>query len=287
MDRSTLSRKPTVLIAVLLVLLVADHAPAQTGPIKHDLHVLAVGVNNAHGQNPLRGAENDARAQVEFWKTQQGGELFNGVKAFDPLVGEKATSQAILASLDRLAEDARPGDTAVVALSGHGGGPREGREWGFCAYDRIVTTSELAPAIDRLAKKGVRVLLIVDACQSGGIGIQGSNVIIFAACTATQEAKDGADNGLYTKVLLAGLRGEADANKDGIITLVELDAFVAMTMERLKCGQCPTCGRSANIRSSLPLAITGGQVPITVPSTGFLQIVRDTYPQWRGVTAAK
>jgi hypothetical protein len=173
---------------------------------------------------------------------------------------EKATSQAILTSLDRLIESARPGDTAVIALSGHGdrSGPR--KEWHFCAYDRLVPASDLRARVETLAKKSVRVLLIIDTWESGAIGIQADNIIVLAACAADEAALDGndsQDNSVYTKALLEGLSGAADTNQDGIVTLAELDAYAAMRVEQLNRWQCPTCGRPANVRSNLPLAKVG------------------------------
>lgn len=291
MSRSALCRKPAVLISVVLALFITGHAFAQTGPIqlpastaKPNLHVVAIGVNNPKYMDPkdhLKAANKDAEAQVQFWSTQHNNQLFDQVDVDKALTNEEATSQAILASLNRLAERTRPGDTAAVALSGHGGKPPGASEWGFCAYDRPVTASELRPSIERMVKKGVRVLLIVDTCESGGIGIQGDNIIVLAACAADESAHDGWNNGLYTQALLEGLSGKADLNeKDGIITLAELDAYVAVRVEELvrrfelehpqakKFRQCPTCGRPSSIRSNLPLAIANGQAPIAVPDTG-------------------
>ncbi len=252
-------RKHTVLVSVALALILTGRVSAQTGPIKGNLHVVSVGVDNpTYGDTnqPLRGAAKDAEAEARFWATQQG-KLFHQVHVAPALTNESATRQAVLANLDRLIESAQPGDTVVVALSGHGGiDPRTG-QYAYCAYDVPVSAAELRERVEKLARKGVRVLLIVDTCHAGAIGIHGDNIIVLAACAADEYAADGPSNGLYTQVLLTGLNGAADANKDGIITLAELDVYVATQMEKARCTQCPTCGRPANIRSNLPLATVG------------------------------
>ena len=57
-------------------------------------------------------------------------------------------------------------------------------------------------------------------------------------------------------------------NDYGVITLAELNAYVAQRMELLNSKQSPTCGCSANIRSNLPLAMHGGPAPVVTPPSG-------------------
>jgi uncharacterized caspase-like protein len=250
-----------------LSLFLVGNAPAQTGPIAahRNLFVLAAGVNHPPGYpRSLNCADKDARDMVSFWATQRG-RLFNRVDAAPALTNGQGTRRAILHGLARMAEASRAGDRAIVFLSGHGGVVRTG-EWGFCAGDGHVLASELRPFIEQMARKGVLVLLMVDTCHAGAIAIQGENIIVMAACTAGRGAGDG--NSYFTKALLEGLAGAADANKDGVITLVELEAYVAWRMEQFNREQCPTCGRSANVRSNLPLATAGRPATVAGAATG-------------------
>lgn len=269
------NHKMAAILALMLAVSLTGRVLAQTGPIKGDLYVVSVGVNNpTYGNKPLNNAANDAEAEARFWATQ-GGKLYKQVHVAPTLTNERATSQAILASLDRLVETAHPSDTVVVALSGHGGVNPQTGQYAFCAYDRLVYSADLRQRIEALAKKDVRVVVILDTCHAGAIGIHGNNIIVLAACTAQENASDGLKNGLYTQTLLAGLKGAADANKDGIVTLAELGLYVATEMEKVSGVQCPSIGVAANVRSNLPLAETnpaaanpgsgGGTGPILPP----------------------
>jgi hypothetical protein len=249
-------RKKSALAAIAVALIVSGSASAQTGPIVAPpaLHVVAVGVNHPQGhEKPLRSADKDARDHERFWTTQRG-RLYSRVNARPALTNEAATRHAILQALDQFVADAQSGDTAIIALAGHGGVVQPGT-WCFAAQDGPLFAADIRTRVDRLVQKGVRVLLIVDTCESGGIGIQGDSIIVLAACTADQAAQDGPDNGTFTKALLEGLAGAADASRDGVITLAELDAYVATRLEQLNAKQTHTCGRPTNLRSNLPLAL--------------------------------
>jgi hypothetical protein len=262
MSAVTFSRKHAVLVSIGLAFLLGDRASAQTGPLKGDLYVMAGGVNHPpymKDAKPLRSADKDALTHAEFWPSQQD-KLFGNVVVFPALTNEHATRPALLTNLARLREVAKPNDTVVVALAGHGGVVRPG-QWAFCAYDARVYTSDLRPFIEDMARRGVRVLLILDTCESGGIGIQGDNIIVLAACHAKETAVDGVDNGFFTKALFEGLTGAADANRDGVITLAELIAYVAQRMEQLNNKQCPTASCPANLRCNLPVAVVVGSAP--------------------------
>lgn len=255
-------------LAVALAVLLTGRVCAQTGPIKGNLHVVAVGVNNAIGQPPLKSPSKNAEAQVRFWAAQ-GGKLYNQVDAAPALTNEKATCRAILARLDRLIETSQAGDTAVVYICAHGGtggtGPRS-NVYVFAAYDGDVHAAELRQRIEALARKGVRVLLILETCHAGAFEIHGDNIIVLAACTADQTTFEYSVNGevigVYTQFLLAGLNGAADANKDGVITLAEVNAYVAEQMEKAAPKVCPNCITPANIPLNLKLAT------VNTPATG-------------------
>jgi hypothetical protein len=252
------SSRKQALIASIALLFVSAPAFGQTGPAKGNLHVFAVGIDNPVYMKPerhLHAAHKDAQDHVQFWRTQ--GKLFASLDVPPALINNEATAAAILHGLDAMIERCRPGDTAIVPMSAHGGCAGNG-EWALCAFDRPLLRRELAPRIERLAKKGVRVLLIVDTCESGAIGIQGDNIIVLAACTADQNALENGNNGFFTQAMIEGLKGAADANKDGVITLAELDAYISVRIEALGKNQSSTCGRPANIRSSLPLATVVG-----------------------------
>jgi protein O-mannosyl-transferase len=111
-----------------------------------------------------------------------------------------------------------------------------------------ISTSDLNQSLEKeIVKKGGEVILIVDACHSGGVqgklsgGTEGGIVtanalslmessVKFLSCQANQysiEGKQfGGGRGLFSYVLMEGLYGMADANKDKQINYKELGRYL-------------------------------------------------------------
>ncbi len=88
---------------------------------------------------------------------------------------QQATKSAILHAIKQLGENSREGTRALVYFSGHGtryfdesaGGCVEG----LLTHDgQTVTHREFAQATQALSKKADKVITVMDACHSGGIG---------------------------------------------------------------------------------------------------------------------
>src|SRR5437763_1655668 len=81
----------------------------------------------------------------------------------------------------------------------------------------------------------------------------GGNMIVFSACLSTQLSGEDSANGYFTKCFLEGLSGKADFNKDGKVTLAEIDAYVSDKLDTYNKGKQPkdhqqcTVLRPANI----------------------------------------
>jgi uncharacterized caspase-like protein len=141
-------------------------------------------------------------------------------------------------------------------------------------YDHITTTGfpmwDIETALKRFIK-AKRVVVIADACHSGGVGqqfdmarrsisdakrnaisggIQGlSNIsngiaVISAADDnqfSVESEKYGGGHGVFTWYLLNGLRGEADYNGDKQVTLGELIPYLSENVRReTRSAQSPT-----------------------------------------------
>ena len=103
--------------------------------------------------------------------------------------------------------------------------------------------SEYIIAKAELIKAG-KTLLMLDTCNSGAFvadlgqrGLSEKTAIdrltratghaTLAASSDTQSAMEGYEgHGVFTYVLLEGLKGEADSNDDGFVTLLELASYV-------------------------------------------------------------
>lgn len=171
------------------------------------------------------------------------------------LLDRKATKTAILKELSWLAKKAGPQDTVIIHLSGHGGRYSETSEQ---AYFCPVESSSRNPARSGLSSKELttalrairseRLVVLIDACYSGGIGqprdnagplagltsrdvgdlIKGEGRMIMAASRPDESAWEVPEmrNGLFTNYLLEALRG-AVARADGSIWANDVFSYVS------------------------------------------------------------
>jgi hypothetical protein len=227
------------------------------------LHMISIGETyhkdkGGQKQTPLPCCEKDADDMVA-WANSQKGKLFDNVDA-RRMVDTDAKASDIVTALQGLKGRVKPGDYTIVYMSGHGGCRPQG-EFQFCAHDRNVSWGQVRQALRGLPGT---TIVIVDACQAGGIR-DNDNMIVLSASLAEQNsaaAKDAKANSLYTRFLLEGLRGRADLNGDGRITLTELEAYVSNRLEAHGAAQQSTTLRPANVPSSLPIArLTANNAP--------------------------
>ena len=268
------NRSPLLGLAAMALLLAAGTARADHE--RGTLHYLAVGVSDYLNINNLPCAQKDAIELGKYWDRQKGG-LYHDVVG-RTLINRDATRKNILDGLERMAAQAKAGDTVVVSLAGHGGavGPRGG-EWGFLPHE-FDTRDEAATCLfgndlrDRLAgmvREGATVVLILDSCFSGGICANDSGIILFASSQAHQTSAENGriGHGFFTKALLEALEGKADTDHDGYVSLAEIEAYVAVRVAQLvqeggssfgrPMDQNPTCARPIAVRANLPLVRYG------------------------------
>jgi len=194
------------------------------------------------------------------------------------LTDAEATRRNIEEALDWLAKQVKPNDYVIVFVSGHGNIDSLGHYY-FVPHDyepgRDRTAVRWTQFHDTLSRLPGKRFLILDTCRAGGAGGLGAPVspaeslkglseqglITYAACMAGEFSfeprKPGPiQNGYFTCALLEALSGKADANGDGIVTLSEVDAYVANRVKDLSGGkQNPTMQRPWTISSSLALAL--------------------------------
>lgn len=157
----------------------ADMPKSET---KHStLHVLTVAVKDypaASGVRPLPFAVSGAKAVEDFFIAQRANPAkpFADVRVSHLYDGE-ATRAAIRERLTALANEVNPEDVVFLFISGHGLVPAgqemfyfvpvDGRTGGLEEYRETgINTAMLAEALRNLPAR--RVVLVIDACQSGG-----------------------------------------------------------------------------------------------------------------------
>jgi hypothetical protein len=139
-----------------------------------------------------------------------------------------------------------------------------------------------------------KVVLLADTCHSAAIGeglgsrnMSNDNILVnrylqkvsatrggIALLTSAEaneisfeDAKWGGGHGVFTHYLLEGMKGAADINRDGIVTVGELFEYVRSNVQAATEGkQHPSIGTSPYDRN-LPLAIFD-QEPIPLPAGG-------------------
>lgn len=168
---------------------------------------------------------NDAKAIAELYSN-------NTSVDYSLLLDEKATKVKILAAIKKVFGLAAKDDVVLFFFSGHG------YPGGFCAYDGNLSYAEVRKAM--AASKTENKMMFVDACRSGGMRVEKeaaqnaanaarkANVLLFLSSRNNENSieRRNMENGFFTTYLQKGLRGNADADKNRIITAKELFEFV-------------------------------------------------------------
>ena len=159
------------------------------------------------------------------------------------LVDDMATSEEFISGISSLLNSAGPEDKVVVFYSGHGGQSYPGSggaeeqdsaNESICLYDGDISDDRIASLIDSLAVSPV--FLFLDACHSGGFVndfSEGSNVMIL---TAAREDLSVSER-ILTPILLQGSRGDADINRNGYVSALELMTYIDEKLQLI----CPEC----------------------------------------------
>ncbi|MFZ2900405.1 MAG: caspase family protein [Saprospiraceae bacterium] len=176
-------------------------------------------------------------------------------------VNKEATTGNIWTDLAWLKEKSQKGDRAIIYFSGHGSKETQtSLGMGFLLTYNSPKTNYPAGAfgiqylkamVNDISQKGATVLLITDACRSGMIAenqLQGMdaataslkeqfvNEIKILSCEPGQlsweDARWGGGRSVFSYKLIEGLTGAADADKNGQITLLEIENYLENTVPR-------------------------------------------------------
>jgi formylglycine-generating enzyme required for sulfatase activity/uncharacterized caspase-like protein len=176
-------------------------------------------------------------------------------------------STAVIEAIDEFFDQKKPDDMLVLYFSGHGIKDESGSL--YLAFKNTVRSrlrstalksDYIREAMDQSRSK--RQVLILDCCNSGAfpqgtkaetggsMGItqafQGYGRFVLTASDSTQFAWEGdkiigeTNNSLFTHFLVKGLKGEADRDSDGRITVDELYDYVFEQVQKATPNQTPT-----------------------------------------------
>lgn len=250
------------------------------------LWAVVIGVSRYRGRIPaLKYADRDAQAFHEYLVTHLGIPRDN----LTLLVNEQATLTTLKRVLGtELRRKAAEKDTVVIFFAGHGApeadagsADDDGLEKYLVPHDAdpadLYTTAlpmrEIEAILGRLASE--RVVFIADACYSGASAgrtfatagrrafvsdtfltrlARGRGRVVLTASRASEvsEERDLLRHGVFTYYLLEGLRGAADTDRDGYVTVDEAYAYVSRTVPAAT-GQGQHPQKKGDVEGQFPL----------------------------------
>jgi hypothetical protein len=267
-------------VAAVVAIVLAGPTWVRADGTNPDCYVLSVGVDAYARANKLSGCVTDARDTAARFRAQQGkrfGKVVSWVQ-----IDQQASRQAVGRGLAWLNKAGRAGDFAVLFLSGHGGRTAQ-KGWYFLPQDydpqrhsaTALTDRTILASADTLAGRGLKVLVIIDACFAGQLHLnggatlnrhrnpQGGGVVLMLSSLADQTSAALGQYSAFARAVVEALSGEADQNGDGYVTLGELRTFArARTHQLLRQRNMSTrqdgdCHWSPSIGANLRLARTG------------------------------
>lgn len=227
---------------------------------------------------PLRYASKDAKSFYDWLISPSGGKYPpSNVRL---IVNEDATGQTIKEALFSWLGRALTEDLVIIYFAGHGSpqSPDQSNNLFLlpydAQYDNIAASGfpmwDIETAFKRFIK-AKKVVVIADACHAGGVGQSfdiarradrdlkinpissglqnlskvGDGIAVISASDERQFSQEsqqwGGGHGVFTYFLLQGLDGEADYNKDSVVTLGELIPYLSEKVRReTRNAQSPT-----------------------------------------------
>ena len=258
MHRALKAFLATILVFGLIQTDVAGQASSQDGERK--TFAMIMGISTYKFIRPLSFADSDAELFRDFLKSPAGGKIPDSNIYFLKNEEAKAANFLVKGMSWLRNRNLKAGDRLYIYLAGHGDAINHD-EYFYLTYDcnpagdknnyLITGTIQLYNLKVRIAeasRKGVEVIFIMDACRTnelpgGGEGQQQlqaaisekqAGEIIMLATGAGQESLEdpliGTGHGLFTYYLVDGLTGQADNSHDNLVTLEELENYIATTV---------------------------------------------------------
>ncbi|MDX2166954.1 MAG: caspase family protein [Deltaproteobacteria bacterium] len=239
---------------------ITSAAQSGSGPI---LWVMSVGVSRyASPELNLEFADADATAMTEALREAAKRGPYREVRSL-VLTNEDVTRQSIMEGLSRFLGQAGPDDVAMLFVAGHGVRDLSSGSYYFLPHpataDTLLSDGLRMSDFDellRIVRRNVgSVIVMLDTCHSGALGIPtkrmvsademaaqvttGEGFFLLAATKPGEESKEqtGLGHGAFTFAALEGLRGSADADGDGTLTVSELFSYVARRVPALTQGR--------------------------------------------------
>jgi hypothetical protein len=217
-------------------------APAAAALGGTKVWAVVVGVASYDHMPVLRYTDDDAYRFYAFLKSVEGGALPDD--QLHILIDEEATRDNILGHLDEVFGMAGPNDLVIFYFSGHGLNgsflPID-----FDGFNQKIAHEEVAAAFNKCKAKFK--LCLADACHSGSLiamrsgepeplllqyyqnlakSVSGTALLMSSKAEETSLESSGLRQGVFSHFLIRGLKGEADQNRDKVVSVEELFDYI-------------------------------------------------------------
>mgnify|MGYP001821777967 CR=1 FL=1 len=225
-----------------------------------DIWAIVIGINQYQNTRNLKYAVNDAQAFKDYLKDYVG---IPDERIFY-LANQEATKSKIESLLGTtIKRKASQDDTVIIFYAGHGAvepDPSNLDGDGFekyllphdanleDLYSTSISMNDIRTIFTRISAD--RLIFIADTCYSGASGgrtmmatktranlsdkfyeriSRGKGRVIISSCSANEISKedDNLKHGVFSYYMLEGLKGRADQDGDGIITVSELFSYIS------------------------------------------------------------
>ena len=235
----------TIIVSAILAVFAATVSAGEAAPAGKRWAVV-IGIDDYQDLGKLTTARNDAKALAQTL-IENGGYAENRVILLTDDAAEsqnRPTMATLRKRIENTAAMTEAADTLFVFFSGHGivsDGkgylvPMDGDPKNAVSLDWVKDTLAKAKASSKV--------LILDACHAGSAakGVGGiapsllagtTNLVMLLSSAADQVSYPDEESGqsVFTRHLVAGLAGAADADGDKAVTVAELHAFVKRSMK--------------------------------------------------------
>ena len=233
--------------------------------IRRNIWAVVIGINDYPNVRQLKFAVNDAKAFYDYLVSRSHIPAENVTLLLD----QEATLTRLRSTLGtHLKRKAGKDDMVIIYFAGHGSTEKDvmspdgdGLEKYLLPYDAdrrdfyasALPMREISHIFNRVRSE--RLVFLADSCYSGAsggrtIGITGTRsdisetflyrvtsgkgrvIITASGANEVSAEKDDLKHGVFTYYLLEGLRGKADADKDGLITVDEAYRYVSDQVPR-------------------------------------------------------
>lgn len=241
--------------------------PEQDSEVK--IWAVIVGAARYTNMPTLRYTDDDAYQIFAFLKSPEGGALPD--KQLKVLIDEDATRYNIVSTMRAVFQRADENDVVLFYFSGHGL-PGSFLPVDYDGANNKLTHSEIKEILR--SSRAKHKLVVADACHSGSLlaaktpiegtlrkyyqafeEAQGGTALLMSSKSEEYSLEDGGLRaGIFSHFLIRGLKGEADGNKDELVTVTELYNYIYKQV-RTYTANAQSPSLSGNYDAKMPVAV--------------------------------